>query len=95
MGTKWEGDRVIHALLEKLVAPRKSLTAHVYRLPVGFSSIAALDARIAADLCVDKLSTKPFAPLPVLGVPLWWAGNESPTFYDDPSVFRTPAQPQK
>lgn len=45
---------------------------------------------MAADLSADKLATKPFAHLPVLGVPGWWAGNENPGFYADASVFRAP-----
>jgi hypothetical protein len=77
-----------HALLEKLVAPRKSITAHVYRAHQASDTIADMDAWLAQDLSADKLSTKPFAHLPVLGVPLWWPGNEAPGFYDDPGVFR-------
>jgi hypothetical protein len=34
------------------------------------------------------LASKPFAHLPVLGVPGWWPGNEDPAFYADASVFR-------
>ena len=79
-----------HALLEKLVNPRKPITAHVYRARVASNSIASLDAWMAADLSADKLATKPFAHLPVLGVPGWWAGNENPGFYADASVFRAP-----
>ena len=63
-----------HGLLEQLQQPRKPLTAHVLR---------AHDPLTAA-----ALATKPFAPLPVLGVPGWWADNEAPAFYDDPAVFR-------
>ncbi len=77
-----------HALLEKLVYPRKSITAHVYRAYPATDSIADMDAWLAADLSADKLAAKPFAHLPVLGVPGWWAGNAAPGFYDDPSVFR-------
>jgi hypothetical protein len=85
-----------HALLEKLVSPRKPMTAHVYRayIPpdaaayVAAGPIASLDAWVAADLNIDKLARKPFAHLPVLGVPGWWPANESPGFYDDASVFR-------
>ncbi len=83
-----------HALLEKLVSPRKPMTAHVYRACVVTDSIADLDAWMAADLNVDKLARKPFAHLPVLGVPQWWPANETPDFYDDPSVFRAPKQPK-
>ena len=75
-----------HALLEKLVSPRKAVTAHVYRCAVPAGS--ALDACIAASLSAAELATKPFLPLPVLGVPGWWADNEDPAFYDDPAVFR-------
>jgi hypothetical protein len=77
-----------HALLEKLVYPRKPITAHVYRAQVAINSIADLDAWVAADLSAAKLASKPFAPLPVLGVPGWWSQNEDFSFYDDPLVFR-------
>lgn len=81
-----------HALLEKLVLPRKPITAHVYRVRAGDGplSIGDVDAWIAADLSPDKLARKPFAHLPVLGVPGWWAANEDPSFYADASVFRLP-----
>ena len=77
-----------HALLEKLVYPRKSITAHVYRVFPATDTIADLDAWLSADLSAGKLASKPFAHLPVLGVPLWWPGNDVPDFYDDPGVFR-------
>lgn len=77
-----------HALLEKLVYPRKPITAHVYRAQPAMNSIADLDAWVAADLNADKLAAKPFAPLPVLGVPGWWPDNENFSFYDDSFVFR-------
>lgn len=83
-----------HALLEKLVNPRKPITAHVYIAHEATKSIAnsisELDAWIAADLSAEKLATKPFAPMPVLGVPGWWTDNEDPRFYDDDKVFRQP-----
>ncbi len=65
-----------HALLEKLVQPRKALTAHLW---LG-------DAERASDQ--PDPASAPFAPLPVLGVPGWWAGNEDPNFYADTAVFR-------
>ncbi|MBC7608900.1 MAG: DUF3025 domain-containing protein [Polaromonas sp.] len=77
-----------HALLEKLVSPRKPITAHIYRAQPTTDSIAKLDAWIAADLSADKLANKPFVPLPVLGVPGWWADNEKLSFYEDILVFR-------
>ena len=77
-----------HALLEKLVYPRKPITAHVYRAQLAIDSIAGLDQRVAAILSADSLATKPFLPLPVLGVPGWWSGNEKLSFYEDIRVFR-------
>ena len=79
-----------HALLEKLVAPRKGITAHVYRVHPGAPGLAALDAWMVQDLSADKLAAKPFAHLPVLGVPGWWVANAEQDFYDDASVFRAP-----
>ncbi|MEO6016129.1 MAG: DUF3025 domain-containing protein [Polaromonas sp.] len=85
-----------HALLEKLVYPRKPVTAHVYRaqfamdsIAIG-SAIAEFDAWIARDVDAGWLARKPFAPLPVLGVPGWWPDNENPSFYEDILVFRPP-----
>ena len=79
-----------HALMEKLVYPRKSITAHVYRAQAASHSLAAMDAWVAGDVSADKLASKPFAHLPVLGVPGWCAANEDPAFYQDASVFRLP-----
>jgi hypothetical protein len=65
-----------HALLEKLAtAPRKALTAHVLLVDP-----LALDAA--------GWAAKPFWPLPVLGVPGWWPGNDNPAYYADAAVFR-------
>jgi hypothetical protein len=77
-----------HALLEKLVYPRKPITAHVYLAHPAVDSFPALDAFLAADLEAGKLAGKPFVPLPVLGVPGWWPENENFSFYDDSDVFR-------
>ena len=77
-----------HALLEKLQAPRKGITAHVYRVRPAGDSTADIDAWVAAQLHGATLAAKPFAPLPVLGVPGWWRGNEDPAFYADAGVFR-------
>ena len=62
----------------------------MYRARAATFSIANLDAWMAADLRAEKLACKPFAHLPVLGVPGWWAANEDPAFYADASVFRLP-----
>jgi len=79
-----------HALLEKLVTPYKSITGHVYRVDsqVNPHDEAALDAWLVHDLQPAKLATKPYEPLPVLGVPGWWAGNAERAYYEDAQVFR-------
>ncbi|APW44124.1 DUF3025 domain-containing protein [Rhodoferax saidenbachensis] len=79
-----------HALLEKLVSPRKAITAHVYRAQEAINSVANLDDWMAQDISAEKLAGKPFVHLPVLGVPGWWVANAAPDFYADTSVFRPP-----
>lgn len=92
----WHQARLVlvgHALLEKLVTPYKSITAHVYAVPVPGDlgeDLARWDAWLAGRLDAPEMARKPFTPLPVLGVPGWWAANDAPTFYDDPAVFRAP-----
>ena len=76
-----------HAALEKLVRPYKSITAHLWRVPRSVRP-TELDAWLARDLMPGRLATKPFSPLPVLGVPGWWPANADPAFYADPGVFR-------
>lgn len=76
-----------HAALEKAVQPYKSITVHVWRVP-GEVPCAQIDDWLAQDLTADKLSRKPFSPLPILGVPGWWPANEDPLFYEDTRVFR-------
>lgn len=89
----WREARLLvfgHALLEKLSAPRKALTAHVLYAPGAARAIAVEDAAIARALDAAHLASKPFAPLPVLGVPGWWPANEAPDFYADVEIFRPP-----
>jgi hypothetical protein len=96
----WSEARLVlfgHALLEKLARPYKSITAHVFAEPVPAAlgaDLAAWDVwlgdRLGDRLRPDALASKPFTPLPVLGVPGWWAANESPGFYADTQVFRVP-----
>lgn len=93
----WRDARLLvfgHALLEKLAAPRKALTAHVLCAPGADPSIAIDDGAIAAALEASHLASKPFLPLPVLGVPGWWAPNEAPCFYEDAAVFRPARSPR-
>lgn len=91
----WAQARLVlfgHALLEKLVQPRKAITAHVMRVHCPGSSLAELDAWLADHLSEEGLAAKPFTPLPVLGVPGWWPPNELPAFYADARVFRLPQE---
>jgi hypothetical protein len=90
-----------HALMEKLVAPRKAITAHTRVLfapdawfGLGWDDRRAwIDMQVAAQLCTGSLATSAFTPLPVLGVPGWWPGQDD-AFYLDQTVFR-PKRPAK
>lgn len=87
----WSEARLLvcgHALLEKLVAPRKELTAHVWRSQVALDSPGAADTLLAQSLTPARLAAKPFTPLPLLGIPGWSAENRHDCFYDDAQVFR-------
>jgi hypothetical protein len=84
-----------HALMEKLVAPRKAITAHTRVIQAGDEYFtlahdaqrAWIDRHVAAALAAEGLSTACFTPLPVLGVPGWWPGQDQ-AFYADATVFR-------
>jgi hypothetical protein len=94
----WAQSRLMvfgHALLEQLVNPRKGLTAHVWRAQCAMDSEAGDDAWLATQCTPERLARKPFTPLPVLGVPGWWAGNENFSFYDDSLVFRPRHRPEQ
>jgi hypothetical protein len=87
----WRQARLVlvgHALMEKLVVPRKPMVAHVYQAPSAIESIANMDAWLAQEIQPQPWAAKPFSPLPVLGVPGWWPANEAQGFYDDVQVFR-------
>jgi hypothetical protein len=80
----WAGVTVTvfgHAMLEKLLAPRKDLTAHVWMGP--------------AEIDAQALAAKPLAPLPLMGIPGWCAENQNFSFYDDSLVFRAAGQRTK
>jgi hypothetical protein len=84
-----------HALMEKLVAPRKAITAHTRVVTAGDGYFALapdaqpawIDEHVAGALATEPLSTAGFTPLPVLGVPGWWPQQDD-DFYADTSVFR-------
>jgi hypothetical protein len=83
--SQWQSARLAifgHALMEKLLQPRKAITAHVWLIE------ELTDGDLASSLTPARLETKPFLPLPILGVPGWWRANEEPEFYNDAEVFR-------
>ena len=87
----WSQARLLvfgHALLEKLAAPRKNLTAHVWAQACPGGASAEVDAWLAGQLTAGRLAAKPFLPLPVMGIPGWSCASEEFSFYDDPLVFR-------
>lgn len=77
-----------HALLEKLERPRKEITAHVWVVTAPLPQTGSAMSALVESLTPQSLAAKPYLPLPVLGVPGWWAGNEAPEFYRDATVFR-------
>lgn len=82
---EWRSARLAlfgHALFEKLMQPRKPITAHVWLVE------DVTDDAIASSLAPARLAAKDFLPMPVLGVPGWWPDNENLAFYDDADVFR-------
>lgn len=85
-----------HAIMEKLVAPYKAITAHTWIVPAPpeFFTLPAAQQRAWIDAAVTRqlqggLATGDFTPLPVLGVPGWWPGQDE-AFYADAQVFRPP-----
>lgn len=84
-----------HALMEKLVAPRKAITAHTRVVYVGDGYFgldapgrrSMVDRIVTAQLKEEGLTNACFTPLPVLGVPGWWRGQDE-AFYADATVFR-------
>lgn len=88
--SRWQSARLVvfgHALMEKLLQPRKEITAHVWVIQ------ELTDSELASSLIPERLAAKPFLPLPLLGVPGWWDRNEERSFYDDLEVFRPPVFP--
>ncbi len=90
-----------HALLEQLVTPRKPLCSHTFILQVepDFFQLPMTERRQQVDkllaIAVDEwlqqedVSPRQLSPLPVLGVPYYWAENSDTEFYNDSYVFRS------
>lgn len=107
----WKESKVMvfgHALLEKLVFPYKTITAHAIRIPSElclpdninrntdhpdvFSSteIQHIDHYLSTTLTAELLTTKPYIPLPIFGIPEWSEEAQDAAFYADTQVFRQP-----
>lgn len=79
-----------HAVIQKLQAPYPAITAQVWVLTCDSTDakdLPSIDRALAASLNAT-LTPQALHPLPVLGVPQWWAGNEDDAFYDNANVFR-------
>lgn len=85
-----------HSLYEKALAPYIGLTGHalVFLLEDSFHTLpeterlAQLDALMARYFAEQAFSPDALAPLPLLGVPGWWAGNQDAEFYANTRYFR-------
>ncbi len=77
-----------HALLENLIRPFKGITAHVLRWPEAWGdSLDEAEGPATQHLAATVLASKPFHPLPVMGIP-GWMPQQDEAFYNDPQVFR-------
>uniref|UniRef100_UPI004048D66F DUF3025 domain-containing protein n=1 Tax=Rheinheimera sp. TaxID=1869214 RepID=UPI004048D66F len=96
----WHGVRPVifgHAIYEMATAPFLGLTAKCLFIdvPEGFSQwhltevYHYLDGQLCSLIRQDALlSTEQLTPLPLLGVPEWFAANENPQFYLNHDYFR-------
>jgi len=87
-----------HGLYHKALTPFVGMTGKAVMLsvPDAFaqlplnSQIAETDRLLAAHVW-DRASMshgRELSPLPVLGVPAWWGGNEQESFYENADYFR-------
>jgi len=90
-----------HAMLEKYLAPYKSMTAKALLIYTDADflklsrdeMLTRLDRNISERMLAGTLMTEPvcLTPLPLAGVPGWWnQDKQDDEFYDDPQVFRSP-----
>jgi Protein of unknown function (DUF3025) len=86
-----------HAALDQLRHPFIGLTCRALPLLVSPDELRLddpsladwLDTRLAALLATEPLHPRQtFCPLPILGVPGWYAGNAEASFYNNTAYFR-------
>lgn len=84
-----------HGLMEKALSPFIGLTGKAVLLNTSASS--SLDTAAAHWLRDDAnlASSQMLSPLPLLGIPGWYARNEDPAFYLDSSYFRPGRRAEK
>lgn len=90
-----------HATLEQLVEPRKPICSHckIVLIDEDFfelslpERLAYLDDRLVVEVANwldnDDVTPRDLSPLPILGIPHFWAENADRTFYEDTFVFRS------
>lgn len=86
-----------HALMEKLVSPYKAITAHAWPIVTAsdFFSMPTSEKRhwlgeAVTQQFVSGIDKSASTPIPVLGIPHWWSGQDE-AFYADKAVFRPQA----
>jgi hypothetical protein len=94
-----------HANYEMLLNPFIGLTGKWLAVEVddNFSQLNSVQKQAQLDqLLCRKMSeesvfsqTKPLLPLPLLGIPGWWEGNNNPEFYANTNYFRKKSPPPK
>lgn len=86
-----------HAILEKFLEPYKSVTAHALLVqttgPLSAGQFDQVLGRLlAGGNCMESPAS--LSPLPLMGIPGWWMGDQDPDFYRDREVFRPAARQQ-
>lgn len=87
-----------HAMFEKAVHPYIGMTAHAVLLEQDGSffrkdylaQLAELDRLVSAMWLNKEIDTpKVLQPIPLLGVPSWWGGEQDEAFYANAAYFRS------
>lgn len=97
----WQGVRPVifgHAIYEMATMPFMGLTAKCWfmSVPAGFSrwsltdTYTFLDEKLAQQIAntSDLLDNQQLTPLPLLGIPHWYAANSEQRFYTNTEYFR-------
>ncbi len=82
-----------HGLLDQLRQPFLGLTAHALLLHVKDASAVDLSVQDGwlserLEACKAQWTPADLSPLPILGIPDWWPGNDQPEFYQNQKYFR-------